>query len=296
MNDMKKAYVFPGQGAQFTGMGKEDWTNHPEAREWYQIADEVMGFPLSHVMFEGSEDELKETRVTQPAIFVQSVVRARLAGSAFQPEAVAGHSLGEFSALTAAGALTFEEGLRLVKERALAMQAACELTESTMAAIVGLDDEVVEKICAGISDVVVPANYNSPGQLVISGSLSGIEQAVTLLQEAGAKRALVLAVGGAFHSPLMEPARERLATAIMEASFSRPSCPVYQNVHASPETDPDRIRENLIAQLTAPVKWTQTIQRMYGDGFTEFIEVGGKGVILRGLIRRIEPSATTSAL
>ena len=184
----------------------------------------------------------------------------------------------------------------MVKERALAMQAACELTESTMAAIVGLDDEVVEKICAGISDVVVPANYNSPGQLVISGSLSGIEQAVTLLQEAGAKRALVLAVGGAFHSPLMEPAKERLATAIMEASFSRPSCPVYQNVHASPETDPDRIRENLIAQLTAPVKWTQTIQRMYGDGFTEFIEVGGKGVILRGLIRRIEPSATTSAL
>lgn len=293
---MKKAYVFPGQGAQFTGMGKEDWTNHQEARALYQIADEVMGFPLSQVMFEGSEDELKETRVTQPAIFVQSVVRARLAGSAFQPEAVAGHSLGEFSALTAAGALSFEEGLRLVKERALAMQAACERTESTMAAIVGLDDEVVEQICAGISDVVVPANYNSPGQLVISGSLSGIEQAVTLLQEAGAKRALVLAVGGAFHSPLMEPARERLAKAIMEASFSAPSCPVYQNVHASPETDPDRIRENLIAQLTAPVKWTQTIQRMYGDGFTEFIEVGGKGVILRGLIRRIEPSATTSAL
>lgn len=293
---MKKAYVFPGQGAQFPGMGKEDWANHPEAQEWYQKADDVMGFPLSQVMFEGSEDELKETRVTQPAIFVQSVVQARLAGEAFQPQAVAGHSLGEFSALTAAGALSFEEGLRLVKERAMAMQAACELTPSTMAAIVGLPDEVVEEICEGISDIVVPANYNSPGQLVISGSLTGIEKAVTLLQEAGAKRALVLAVGGAFHSPLMEPARERLAKAIMDASFSAPRCPIYQNVHASPETDPDRIRENLIAQLTAPVKWTQTIQRMFNDGFTEFIEVGGKGVILRGLIRRIEPSATSSAL
>lgn len=293
---MKKAYVFPGQGAQFPGMGKEAWESNPEVRSWYEEADAVMGFALSTIMFEGTEDALKETRVTQPAIFVQSVLQARMAGQEFQPEAVAGHSLGEFSALTAAGALTFEEGLRLVKERALAMQAACDLTESTMAAIVGLDDAVVEEICDGIDDIVVPANYNSPGQLVISGTVTGINKAVELLQAAGAKRALVLAVGGAFHSPLMEPARERLATAINHASFKKPICPVYQNVHASPESDPDRIRENLIAQLTAPVKWTQTIHRMVDDGFTDFVEVGGKGVILRGLIRRIEPSVTCSAL
>ncbi|MCF8236650.1 MAG: ACP S-malonyltransferase [Saprospiraceae bacterium] len=293
---MKKAYVFPGQGAQFPGMGKESWDAHPQVRDWYAEADEILGFPLSKVMFEGTEEELKETKVTQPAIFVQSVVQARLAGDTFKPDAVAGHSLGEFSALVAAGALSFREGLQLVNERALAMQAACELTESTMAAIVGLDDEVVEKVCAEIDDVVVPANYNSPGQLVISGSLPGIQLAVEKLQAAGAKRALILAVGGAFHSPLMEPARERLAAAIKVASFTSPVCPIYQNVHASPESDPDCIRENLIAQLTAPVRWTQTIQNMFRDGLHEFVEVGGKGVILRGLIRRIEPSATCSAL
>lgn len=293
---MKKAYVFPGQGAQFPGMGKEAWEADPQVRQWYEEADSVMGFALSKIMFEGTDDELKETRVTQPAIFVQSVIQARLAGDAFQPDAAAGHSLGEFSALTAVGALSFEEGLQLVKERALAMQAACDLAESTMAAIVGLDDDVVEEICAGIDDVVVPANYNSPGQLVISGTVSGIHEAVEKLTAAGAKRALVLAVGGAFHSPLMEPARERLAAAINRASFQVPACPVYQNVNASPETDPARIKENLIAQLTAPVRWTQTIQRMFQDGCTEFVEVGGKGVILRALIRRIEPSATSSAL
>ncbi len=293
---MKKAYVFPGQGAQFPGMGKEAWEADSRVRQWYDEADNVMGFALSKIMFEGTEDELKETRVTQPAIFVQSVIQAKLAGEAFQPDAVAGHSLGEFSALTAVGALSFEEGLQLVKERALAMQAACDLAESSMAAIVGLDDAIVEEICAGIDDIVVPANYNSPGQLVISGSVSGINEAVEQLTAAGAKRALVLAVGGAFHSPLMEPARERLAAAIIHASFQAPSCPVYQNVNALPETDPVKIKENLISQLTAPVKWTQTIQRMFQDGCTEFVEVGGKGVILRGLIRRIEPSATSSAL
>ncbi len=293
---MKKAYVFPGQGAQFSGMGKEAWETNPQVRDWYREADELLGFALSKVMFEGTDEELKETKVTQPAIFVQSVVQARLAGDSFKPDAVAGHSLGEFSALVAAGALSFQEGLQLVNERAQAMQAACELTESTMAAIVGLDDEVVEKVCAEIDEVVVPANYNSPGQLVISGSVKGIEEAVEKLQAAGAKRALILAVGGAFHSPLMEPARERLAAAIQAASLTTPVCPVYQNIHASPETDPDRIRENLIAQLTGPVRWTQTIQNMFRDGVTEFIEVGGKGVILRGLIRRIEPSATCSAL
>lgn len=291
-----KAYVFPGQGAQHPGMGVEQYASSSEARAWFDQADEIMGFSLSRVMFEGSEDELKETKVTQPAIFLQSVILARLAGEAFLPDAVAGHSLGEFSALVSAGALAFEDGLRLVRERALAMQDACDNVPGTMAAILGLDDAIIEGICHGISDVVVPANYNSPGQLVISGSRSGVEEAVRQLTEAGAKRALLLPVGGAFHSPLMAPARERLAEAIRSASFSKPRCPVYQNVDAAPHSDPDIIRENLILQLTAPVLWTQSVRRMVDDGVTEFVEVGGKGAVLRGLIKKIEPTAMLSAL
>lgn len=291
-----KAYVFPGQGAQHPGMGADLYNSSSQARELFDRADEILGFALSHVMFEGTEEELKETKVTQPAIFLQSVVLARLAGSEFKPDAVAGHSLGEFSALVAAGSLSFEDGLRLVQERALAMQDACDSVPGTMAAILGLDDGVIEDVCQGIPEVVVPANYNSPGQLVISGSRAGVEEAVRQLTEAGAKRALLLPVGGAFHSPLMAPARERLAEAIRSSAFQVPQCPVYQNVNAAPETDPERIRENLILQLTAPVLWTQSVRRMVQDGITEFVEVGGKGAVLRGLIKKIEPSAVLSAL
>ena len=291
-----KAYVFPGQGAQHPGMGSDLYNSSSQARELFDRADEILGFALSHVMFEGTEEELKETKVTQPAIFLQSVVLARLAGSEFKPDAVAGHSLGEFSALVAAGSLSFEDGLRLVQERALAMQDACDSVPGTMAAILGLDDGVIEDVCQGIPEVVVPANYNSPGQLVISGSRAGVEEAVRQLTEAGAKRALLLPVGGAFHSPLMAPARERLAEAIRSSAFQVPLCPVYQNVNAAPETNPERIRENLILQLTAPVLWTQSVRRMVQDGITEFVEVGGKGAVLRGLIKKIEPSAVLSAL
>lgn len=283
-----KAYVFPGQGAQFQGMGKDLYESESLAKELFQKADEILGFELSRVMFDGSEEDLKQTRVTQPAIYLHSMIKTRLAGDSFRPDAVAGHSLGEFSALAAAGALSFEDGLRLVQKRALAMQQACELTESTMAAIVGLEDEVVEQTCAEVEEIVVPANYNCPGQLVISGTVPGVEKAVELLKEKGAKRAIILQVGGAFHSPLMEPAREELEQAIQTTAFSRPACPVYQNVDALPQQDPEKIQHNLIAQLTAPVRWTQIMQHLIADGVTSFVEVGGNGKVLTGLIRRID--------
>lgn len=291
-----KAYVFPGQGAQYPGMGKEWHDQRPESREWFARANAIMGFDLADVMFNGTEEDLRQTRVTQPAIFVQSVIPAILLGDAFRPDAVAGHSLGEFSALTAAGALSFEDGLALVRERAMAMQEACERVPGTMAAILGLEDEVVEEACAAVNGVVVPANYNAPGQLVISGTTEAVEAAIERLTASGAKRAVLLAVGGAFHSPLMEPARQRLATAIQATGFRQPRCPVYQNVTGRPEKDPSSIQANLIAQLTAPVRWTQSIRQMVADGVTEFVESGGKGAVLRGLIRKIEPSATLSAL
>ena len=292
---MKKAFVFPGQGAQYPGMGKELWEQSETAKQLFDQAEHVLGFDIRSVMFNGTADDLKETRVTQPAIFLQSVVAAQVAGDQFQPDAVAGHSLGEFSALTAVGALDFTAGLTLVRERALAMQEACESVPGTMAAIVGLPDHVVEEICSKI-DGVVPANYNSPGQLVISGEVSAVEEAVEACTAAGAKRALLLPVGGAFHSPLMAPARERLARTIEATNLHAPRCPVYQNVDASPTTDPTQIKSNLVAQLTAPVRWTQSVQNMYADGHETFIEVGGKGVVLRGLIRRIEPKAQSQAL
>ncbi|HNM27717.1 MAG TPA: ACP S-malonyltransferase, partial [Saprospiraceae bacterium] len=260
-------------------------------------ANDILGWRITDVMFEGTKEDLTQTRVTQPAVFLESIVRARIAGDAFRPDAVAGHSLGEFTALAAAGALAFEDALRLVSQRAFAMQKACELTDSTMAAVLGMDDAVVEEICAGITEeIVVPANYNSPGQLVISGSKKGIELAVAKLQEAGARRVVVLAVGGAFHSPLMQPAQDELAAAINATRFERPSCPVYQNVHAKAVSDPEEIRHNLVAQLTSPVRWTQTVENMIADGVTEFIEVGGSGAVLRGMIRKINKEIATEAL
>ena len=291
-----KAYVFPGQGAQFEGMGKDMYDSDEAARALMESANDLLGFRITDVMFGGSADDLKQTRVTQPAIFLHSIVKARIAGAAFRPDAVAGHSLGEFSALVAAGALSFEEGLQLVYNRALAMQKACEAVESAMAAILGLEDEVVEKVCREIEEVVVPANYNSPGQLVISGTVLGIERAVEKLQEAGARRAVVLQVGGAFHSPLMQPAKEELQAAIENARFSPPSCPVYQNVDALPQRDPEMIKANLIAQLTAPVRWTQTVKNMINDGVAEFIEVGGAGTTLQGLIKKVDRKFPTRAL
>lgn len=291
-----KAYVFPGQGAQFTGMGQDLYNEDPRAKAVFEEANELLGFRLSDVMFNGTEEELKETKITQPAIFLHSVIKVALAGDDFAPEGVAGHSLGEFSALVAAGAMDFADGLHLVHARALAMQEACELEESTMAAVIGLDDKVVEDICAGISDVVVPANYNSPGQLVISGSLSGVAAASEQLQAAGAMKVVPLVVGGAFHSPLMQPAQDKLAAAIEATNFETPRCPIYQNVDAQAHTDPAIIKENLVKQLTAPVRWTQTVQQMAQDGYTEFIEAGGKGSVLRGLIRRIDRQLASSSL
>lgn len=291
-----KAYVFPGQGAQFEGMGKDMYETSDLAKSLFGQANEILGFSLSDVMFEGSAEDLKQTKVTQPAIFLHSIIRAKMVGDEFKPEAVAGHSLGEFSALVAAGALSFEEGLKLVSKRALAMQAACEKTPGTMAAVLGLDDEIVEKVCGEIDEVVVAANYNCPGQLVISGSLTGVEVAAEKMKEAGALRAIMLPVGGAFHSPLMEPAREDLAKAIEEASFNAPICPIYQNVDAKPHTDPAEIKSNLMAQLTSPVRWTQTMKMMIADGVTEFIETGGNGKVLRGLVRKLDRKFPTSAI
>ena len=285
-----KAYVFPGQGAQFPGMGKELYENNVLAKDLFEKANEILGFRITDIMFNGTEDELKQTKVTQPAIFLHSVILAKTMGDTFKPEMVAGHSLGEFSALVAAGAMNFEDGLRLVAARAMAMQKACEKEPSTMAAILGMDDAVVEEVCASIDDVVVPANFNSPGQLVISGSISGIDKAIAALQQRGAKRALKLVVGGAFHSPLMEPARIELAAAIEKTAINAPVCPIYQNVTALPETNPDKIKANLIAQLTAPVRWTQTIQNMIKDGATSFTEVG-PGQVLQGLIKKIDRNA-----
>lgn len=290
-----KAYVFPGQGAQFPGMGKDLYENSALAKELFEKANEILGFRITDLMFHGKEEDLKQTRVTQPAIFLHSVILARLAGDNFKPQMVAGHSLGEFSALVANGALTFEEGLVLVSKRAMAMQKACEKNPSTMAAILGLEDAVVEEVCKSIKDVVVPANYNSPGQLVISGSHAGIDAAIEALKEKGAKRALKLPVGGAFHSPLMEPARLELEEAINQAKFNAPICPVYQNFTAKPSVDPDEIRKNLVSQLTAPVLWTQTVINMVNDGATEFIE-SGPGSVLQGLVKKINNTVETSGI
>lgn len=291
-----KAYVFPGQGAQFEGMGKDLYDSSDIAKELLEKANDILGFRITDVMFEGTAEELKQTKVTQPAIFLHSCIKAKMAGDDFQPDVVAGHSLGEFSALVAAGAMSFEDGLKLVSQRALAMQKACEMQESTMAAILGLEDEVVEKICADIDEVVVPANYNCPGQLVISGSIEGINKACEALKEAGAKRALVLPVGGAFHSPLMEPAREELQAAIETTEFKTPNCPIYQNVDAKPTTDAATIKTNLIAQLTSPVRWTQTMLNMIADGVDSFVEVGGTGKVLRGMIRKVDRKMPTETL
>ena len=288
-----KAYVFPGQGAQFTGMGKDLYESSPEAKELFEKANDILGFRITDIMFEGTADQLKETRVTQPAVFLHSVIRAKTLGESFQPEMVAGHSLGEFSALVAAGSLTFEDGLKLVSQRALAMQKACEITPSTMAAVLGLEDKIVEDVCESIDGVVVAANYNCPGQLVISGETTAVEAACEALKAAGAKRALILPVGGAFHSPMMEPAREELAAAIEATTFTNPICPVYQNVPATAVTDAEEIKKNLIIQLTAPVKWTQSVQNMIADGATLFTEVG-PGNVLQGLVKKINKEAVTA--
>ncbi len=288
-----KAYIFPGQGAQFSGMGLDLYESSPAAKDLFHQANDILGFEISKIMFNGSADELKETKVTQPAVFIHSTVLATVLGNNFQPDMVAGHSLGEFSALVANRTLKFKDGLKLVYQRALAMQKACEIKPSTMAAVLGLEDETVEKICSETPGIVVAANYNCPGQLVISGEVEAVEKACEKMKEAGAKRALMLPVGGAFHSPLMEPAREELATAIENTTFNNPICPIYQNVSTKAVNSPAEIQKNLIAQLTAPVKWTQSIQQMIKDGATEFIEVG-PGNVLQGLVKKIDRSAMAS--
>ena len=291
-----KAFVFPGQGAQFVGMGKDLYENNPVAKEMFDKANEILGFNITDLMFNGTDEDLRQTKVTQPAIFLHSVILAKTMGDDFNPDMVAGHSLGEFSALVAAGALSFEDGLRLVSARAQAMQKACEKTPSTMAAVLALPDARVEELCASVTEgVVVPANYNCPGQIVISGSIEGVDAACAKMLEAGAKRALKLKVGGAFHSPLMEPARAELADAIAHTDFHAPKCPVYQNVNAEPQTDPETIKKNLIAQLTAPVRWTQTIQNMIAAGADTFVEVGPRAV-LQGLVKKISSEVATSGI
>ncbi|MDE6027494.1 MAG: ACP S-malonyltransferase [Muribaculaceae bacterium] len=290
-----KAYVFPGQGAQFVGMGKDLYDNNPEAKELFEKANEILGFRITDLMFNGTEEDLKQTKVTQPAIFLHSVLLAKSLGEDFKPDMVAGHSLGEFSALVAAGALSFEDGLKLVSKRAHAMQKACEAQPSTMAAVLALPDEKVEELCAEIDDVVAPANYNCPGQVVISGTVPGIEAACEKMLAAGAKRALKLKVGGAFHSPLMQPAHEELAEAIETVEFKTPVCPVYQNVDGKPHTDPEEIKANLVKQLTAPVRWTYDVEAMIADGADEFIELG-PGSVLQGLVKKINRSVATSGM
>ena len=289
-----KAYVFPGQGAQFVGMGKDLYDNYPMAKDLFEKANSILGFRITDLMFAGTDEDLKQTKVTQPAIFLHSVILAKVMGASFKPDMVAGHSLGEFSALVANGALSFEDGLVLVSKRALAMQKACEAEPSTMAAVLGLDDKIVEDACASIDGIVVAANYNCPGQLVISGSIPAVDAACEKLKSLGAKRALRLPVGGAFHSPLMEPARVELEKAIKETTISKPICPVYQNVNASPVSDPETIKQNLVAQLTSPVRWTQTVKNMTKDGATDFVEVG-PGKVLTGLIKKIEPTVTADS-
>lgn len=289
-----KAYIFPGQGAQFTGMGLDLYESSPEAQRLFEEANDILGFQITDIMFEGSAEDLKQTKVTQSAIFLHSVILSKILGDTFQPEMVAGHSLGELSALVANNTLTFEDGLRLVSTRSMAMQKACELQPSIMAAVLGLDDATVERVCNDTSGIVVAANYNCPGQIVISGETEAIEKACETLKEAGAKRALALQVGGAFHSPLMEPAREELATAIENTIFNKPSCPIYQNVTTTAVMNPDEIKKNLILQLTAPVKWTQSVQQMIADGATHFIEVG-PGKVLQGLLRKIDRSVTSES-
>src|SRR5690606_26101929 len=292
--NMKTAYIFPGQGAQFVGMGQDLYALNEETKALFEQANDILGFRITDIMFSGTDEDLKQTKVTQPAIFLHSVILAKALGDKFQPSMVAGHSLGEFSALVSAGALSFEDGLKLVSQRANAMQKACEAQPSTMAAILGLDDETVERVCAQVEDVVVAANYNCPGQLVISGTIEGIDKACALLTEAGAKRALKLNVGGAFHSPLMEPAKVELQTAIEATSISAPICPIYQNVDAKPYTDPVAIKANLIAQLTGAVRWTQTVQNMLADGAEAFVEVG-PGNVLQGLVKKVDRQVQTSS-
>ena len=287
-----KAYVFPGQGAQFVGMGKDLYESSSLAKNLFDQANNILGFNITDLMFNGTPEDLRQTKVTQPAVFLHSVISALMLGDEFKPDMVAGHSLGEFSALVAAQALSFEDGLRLVSKRAMAMQKACELEPSTMAAIIGLSDDIVDEVCDSITDhVVVAANFNCPGQIVISGTLEGIDKACAILTEKGAKRALKLSVGGAFHSPLMQPASEELQAAIMSTKFQTPKCPIYQNVNAYPQVEPDKIRENLVAQLTAPVRWTQTVKNMIADGATEFYELG-PGDVLKGLIRKVSKDVT----
>ena len=289
-----KAYVFPGQGAQFPGMGKDLYEKSDMARDLFETANSLLGFRITDLMFTGTDDDLKQTKVTQPSVFLHSTILVAILGNSFKPDMVAGHSLGEFSALVANRTLSFENGLLLVSKRAIAMQKACERTPSTMAAILGLDDKIVEEVCASIKEVVVPANYNSPGQIVISGSNEGIDKAIEILKEKGAKRAIKLAVGGAFHSPLMEHARLELEEAIKNTTFSKPICPVYQNVNAKPSIDPEIIKSNLVLQLTSPVRWTQSVLNMISDGATTFVEAG-PGCVLSGLIKKINRDALTES-